>query len=134
MALSVEDLNKPRFKVIADYPENPFSIGQVLQLRIFGANHAYCDIYGHYSKDIKFFNKYSHLFKKLDWWVDRKIEDMPEYIIGKHAGEENYIKVDKWIMGDAGYPITISDGVTYYAPYSKPISKEEYETFINTLK
>lgn len=66
--MTVEDLLKPRYKVIADYPGSNFNIGDILH------NPEYFD------KRNSNLNKYPAIFKPLSWWEDRKPEEMPEYV------------------------------------------------------
>jgi hypothetical protein len=63
--MTPEDLLKPRYKVVADYPDSIFKIGGIL-------------IQG--EKDLTEAAKYPHLFKKLEWWEEREEKDMPEYL------------------------------------------------------
>ena len=63
--MTVEELLMPRYKVIADYPgmDDSYEIGEVLKPAYTGIVDAY-----------------PHLFRKLNWWEERKVEDMPEYV------------------------------------------------------
>ena len=64
---NIQELLKPRYKVIADYPGNIWAIGSVLDLNI--------------SKQLSsYYDKYPHLFRRLEWWEDRDVKDMPEYL------------------------------------------------------
>ena len=71
--MTVEQLMQPRYKVIADYPNSIYKIGEIVQ---------------QFGKDFfntAFFEKYPQLFSKLEWWQDRKPEDMPRYIKDKNG-------------------------------------------------
>ena len=80
--LSTEELLKPRYLVIADYPNSLFAVGEIL--------HEFCDTVSRYrtwyyapEKDSNFYTEtinYPHLFRPLQWWENRAIEDMPEYV------------------------------------------------------
>ena len=63
------ELLMPRYKVIADYPNTPYGLNQVLTKREirFGM--------GSLSPE-----NYPAIFRKLNWWEERKVEDMPEYV------------------------------------------------------
>lgn len=69
----VAELLKPRYKVIADWPGMKFDVGEILfESYTKGLTNDYikngwCD-------------KYPHLFKPLQWWEDRKPEEMPKYL------------------------------------------------------
>lgn len=78
--MKVEDLLKPRYKVLADWPESQFSskdspasmisywVGRII-------------IYGEIGVQTQIkYDKYPHLFKKLEWWEDREESEMPEYL------------------------------------------------------
>lgn len=67
--MSTEELWKPRYKVIADYPdsEDHFIIGEVM----YGERYFDLNIY---------YKPYPHLFKPLKWWEEREEKDMPEYL------------------------------------------------------
>lgn len=72
--LSTEQLMKPRYKVIADWPGSRFRIGQILKQDFTTAFRNDNGI-GNYNVD-----KYPNLFKELHWWEERDEKDMPEYI------------------------------------------------------
>lgn len=61
------DLLKPRYKVIADYPETPYTIGEIYEGDTFynGSKETRCE-----------HENYPAIFKKLEWWEDRELEDM----------------------------------------------------------
>jgi hypothetical protein len=57
-----------RIKVIADYPGNPESVGFIYQGDEWAES---------WYKEME---QYPHLFQPLQWWQDRKPEEMPEYV------------------------------------------------------
>lgn len=69
--MSNEELLRPRYKVIADYPNNIHKIGSIIENKA-----------GEPFDKIKFYQcaKHPHIFKRLEWYEDRKPEDMPEYL------------------------------------------------------
>lgn len=75
----VENLLKPRWKVIANYPNSPYKIGQILN----NDWHEY-DLPANelFSIATIYFeaHQYPAIFKKLEWWEERDIEEMPEYV------------------------------------------------------
>jgi len=115
----VEKLLQPRYKLIADYPSNIDDIGTVYEIDLSD---------GHGIDFEMTCKKYPNLFRELEWWEEREVSKMPLYIIGKHQGRDNYVKVDKWFQG-CSYPITTVDGITYYATYSTPITEQDYLTY-----
>jgi len=60
--MTAKELMQPRFEVIAEYPNCIFKKGDILE-RI---------------AEVEELEKYPHLFRKLNWWEFRKIEDMPK--------------------------------------------------------
>src|SRR6188768_1239401 len=69
--ISTEDLMKPRYKVIADYPGSPFDVNEIII-----DNGARPDDKSYPT----YLDRYPNIFKAMEWWEHRKIEDMPEYI------------------------------------------------------
>jgi hypothetical protein len=63
---SIEELLKPRFKVIADYPGAAYTIGHIYEGDLF-------------DDTIIKLSQFPHLFKKMEWWEERKPEEI-EYI------------------------------------------------------
>jgi len=94
-AISMQELMKPRYKVINTYPfNNHFMLNEIIVLPEF-------DSRSHISLQEWFvikqplssagsalpitmhestFNQYPHLFQPLPWYAEREISDMPEYI------------------------------------------------------
>lgn len=64
-----EELMKPRFSVIADYPGLSYNVGDIVEV-LTDDNYGIIDMV-----------EYPHLFKKLKWWESRRIEDMPKKLI-----------------------------------------------------
>jgi len=135
------DLLAPRYKVIADYPNSPFAVGQVLNLKEVGGFWRY-EWYNNAGMEYEtesYFNEYSHLFKKLSWWEDRKVEDMPEYVtsnggtVNMQKGE--VFKARNW--DDFARDIItcqivgFSDFFAYKASELLPATEQEYITYIN---
>lgn len=94
--MTTEQLLKKRFKVIADYPKSNYAVGEILTKgdagMVFTMPHEK-DICGNVREPIESIEKYPHLFKELQWWEDRKPEDMPEYV-----KEGEYIFKAKWLI------------------------------------
>ena len=67
--MTVEQLLKPRYKVVDDYPFSYYDKDSVLLFEFY-----------HAKDGIVNFCEYPHLFRKLEWWEERKVEDMPEYL------------------------------------------------------
>lgn len=84
-----EELMKPRFEVIGDYPGLSYNVGDIIEILID-------DSYGIIDMGI-----YPHLFRKLNWWELRKIEDMPKKLIYKSfvgKDDADIIDIIHWDM------------------------------------
>lgn len=114
--LTPEELLRPRYKVIADYPSTFWSIGDIIDPEELHTQ----------------FEKYPHLFQKLEWWQERGIDDMPEYV----KFFNNVYRISGWdfsayITGyiDSKDPLLIPKVITMNNDVY-PDTKEEYESFI----
>jgi hypothetical protein len=124
--MNKDELLKPRYKVIADWPEmrDRFKNQPIIILDKedeegwFTTNGFYQQI---------FFEKYPHLFKKLEWWEEREESDMPEYVTWNSCNSGiKYVAKILEIKGGlfrwkAGWE-TFTEGQDY------PATKEEYES------
>lgn len=83
--MTVEELLKPRYKVIADYPGSPFIVGSVGVKHyaewVFELNGVVSDVA---------VENYPHLFRLMHWSEERKPEDMPKYVKRVYNGEVLY--------------------------------------------
>lgn len=88
--MTPEELLKPRYKVIADYPGTCFEIGEIIQWddRTTETQRRALIIQSSAGHGIKteIADKYPHLFQKLEWWQERKPEDLPAYVKWPHNG------------------------------------------------
>lgn len=124
-----KELLWPRYKVIADYPGNNQAVGTIIQL--YEATNAVV------IEQMYFYDKYPYLFQKLEWWMDRKSEDMPEYVkwnkesIPEHGRIEKVIHAElTWTMG-----IKVDSQVNHVkAEHFLPATAAEYEVYQATLK
>lgn len=86
--MTIEELLKPRWKVIADFPCNVgHDVGEIISEYKYKSEPDCCFI--EIDLDGKIFgicpDDYPHLFRKLKWWEEREIEDMPNYIRVEHT-------------------------------------------------
>jgi len=126
--MTTEELLKTRYKVIAKYPFMSYKVGDVINEEKLG--------YFQFNRDVWFskedMDTYPHLFRKLEWWEERAIEDMPEYV----KIEDKIIKVKKWVDSDTlwlnlTYPEpSFTMGNKFYPPVY-PSSLEEYNQYNN---
>lgn len=122
MSKEIKHLLKPRYKVINDYPGGIYKVGDLVE------PHAY------YGFDIfPYPHKYPHLFKSMDWWEDRGVEDMPQYIKPK-ISPEYVFKVSRFNLGLVEYIGTDGKLKLDKASVFFPATEQEYQTFINKEK
>lgn len=129
--MKVEELLKPRYKVIADYPNSEFPVGIIA--------------YKYYAEWV-FLNgivstihlpAYPNIFKKLEWWEEREEKDMPEYVKmcvyikpctnnteNLELKQNQIVKPDKWGLNC----FEISHWV-FSAKLSVPATIEDYEQY-----
>jgi len=134
--MSTEELMKPRWKVIADFPGNQgtFNIGEI----IVGQDH--------WSGDGTFYtsphpfdafcpDEYPAIFKKLEWWEERKVEDIPDYL--KLISRNEIVKVVKKVGGFSGTVFTgkmFQERETWtHLFFYLPSTKEEYESYQKSI-
>lgn len=84
--MTPEQLLKPRYKVIADYPKSIYNIGDIINAGTTSEDCIYCD------RDGPRMRQYPHLFKPLQWWEERKGDEPPMYIRSNGI----VYRVDKW--------------------------------------
>lgn len=119
--LTTEELLQRRWKVIADYPRNPYKMGHIIEeaLNLEGAT---------------FFEKkihlYPHLFQLLHWHDDRTIEDLPQYlqVTDNIRDLPRFVKVDRWEMNKIT-PIAFFGNDFVAAWYTIPCTEAEYLTY-----
>lgn len=118
--MSIEHLMQLRYKVIADWPNNGWKIGTIIS----DGNPLYYD-------------KYPHLYKKLQWWEERKVEDMPEYI--KYISNGKVYKAIKYLernslvlIKDDYWKIEIKNQLG--EPFWMPATEEDYQSYIIKTK
>lgn len=126
--LTPEELLKPRYKVIADYPNSSDKVGSVYTL-------------DHEGQSV-FYDKYPHLFRPLSWWEERAESDLPEYVkvnkdtrglldletFGQYLKEGTIIKVRRWFGTSPFY--THKEFVL--ACYVDPATEDEYNQYVES--
>lgn len=90
--MKAEELMNPRYELIADYPSNLNQVGDIIECPNY--DYEFTKQYWVKSKD-----KYPHLFRKLNWWEKRSIEDMPKRLICKAIPDDTkIIEIEEWDM------------------------------------
>jgi len=96
--MTPEDLLKPRYKVIAGYPDMPFEVGEIIIEENLGATINPFYQVGRFgfsnSPSLYYPEKYPSNFRLLKWWEERKPEEMAAYV--KDIGHNTYHKVDRY--------------------------------------
>lgn len=88
-----EELLKPRYEVIADYPGSPFMIGQIYNTRMGNSCKRVIDL----DNSVTIVDEYPHLFKELKWWEKRTEAEMPKYVKFVYNGSIRYVhEVVEW--------------------------------------
>jgi hypothetical protein len=124
---SPEELLKPRYKVIADYPNSELGIGDLLMQYIAGSVWRHIWTSGEWT-DITIHNpeKYPHLFRKLEWWEERTNEEMPQYVKGEYEGKVYGIwKVIFWEL-DKGRGMLNDNSCVSFSSFVVPATETEY--------
>ena len=126
--MTPEELMRPRFKVIAPYPGSNtyFEVGEIFE---WSEGHDQYVIFRGPENSTGFekytVEKYPHLFRKLKWWEERKVEDMPEYVKNKFGRVYKINEVSesgnrfKYVGGDQTHFSLHFDGTT-------PSTESEY--------
>lgn len=105
--MTAKELMNPRFEVIADYPNSPFENKDILMQFLFQTSTTGMYIYvtnmnsplQGASINAVFVESMPHLFRKLNWWEKRKIEDMPKRLICKAIKDDTeIILIQEWDM------------------------------------
>jgi len=117
--MTKENLLKPRWKVIADYPESIYTVGEVEQPEYY------------IERNIAFFNKYPHLFRNLSWWEDRDV--LPDYVKSKLG----IFKVNWTVRNDELYLTDATDENDTWIKIHEgidPSDIQEYNDYLATKK
>ena len=101
--MTAKELLKPRFEVIADYPYSANQVGEQLQritdhLFVVSRHGDNSSLY-----TIEALHVYPHLFRQLNWWEYRKIEDMPNKLTNKNG---TIYRVFEWDMQNMAAYVT----------------------------
>lgn len=146
MAKTPEELLKPRYKLIADYPGCGYEVGTILEVAEDGE--LYSRIAGYQLSVVKIMEseviKFSHLIHKLEWWEDREERELPKYIriikdvmptnrkldsFGETILAGTVILVKRW---DVNVPY-INSKEFVVACYTEPVTKDDYDHYLETL-
>ncbi len=85
MVTTEEEVNKllePRIMVRHDYPDSPFDKNEILSMHV-GESSIWFHAHGDYLPKVgvdKYIADGANIFRYLNWWESRKIEEMPKYL------------------------------------------------------
>lgn len=132
----MKDLLTPRYKVIADYPGNQVEVGTIYEQ---SDSVYFKEVTDRYAKDAILATeivKYPHLFSKLYWWDERKVEDMPVHVKTTWQGELTGVhKVLLWkiecLLTPVGYlNFDVVPSVIRLDVHTEPATEQEYHDYI----
>ena len=122
--MTTEELLQPRFKVISPYPCSIHKLGDIILT--YKSAMSYAVQIDDVSEKICL-EDYPNIFKKLKWFEDREIEDLPEYLKDKN---EIY-KVYKYDLSYSMFSVKVYEKsgyiLTLFLYNVLPSNKEEYE-------
>lgn len=126
----IAKLMQPRFKVIADYPESPFEINSIFTADDYKLTEESSFV------DIEF-REYPHLFRELQWWEDRKEDEMPEYVkvidVSYLPQSNTVFKIIRWEIDEIGQMKGYySNDKAALAQYLLVATSSEYTTYNKT--
>ena len=122
-------LMEPRVKLIAGWPGCQWNIGTVFPENFIGKDKDQVDLY-------------LHLFKRLEWWEERKPEDMPQYLRMIKGSEyfkpgvyhvKEYMAINGWQDVHSGFLSDDNNSLGSTGWFS-PATREEYIAFLNQNK
>lgn len=131
--MNTEELLKDRYKVIADYPNSPYTVGDVYKFKKKLRNSFYEKENGFSQTNLYAPEKYPHLFRKLEWWEERTIDEMPEYVRDNNGRILN----PKHFLNSWGKPVPkgcTHEGRFYSYSSMLPSTETEYLTYKQSKK
>lgn len=123
--MTTEQLMQDRVQVIAGYPNSPFKVGDILWQIPDTDNW-----YGYYGCNVlqtalirgEIVDQYPHIFKKLDWWEERDINDMPKYVKCKEGYGNDWVGIYR------------KQYINFDCKNMLPATEQEYLDYINRPK
>lgn len=131
----VEELLKPRYKVIADYPYAAYKVGDIINTYESAMAIALnCE-----KEDCKICLKdYPQLFKKLEWFERRQAPELPDYLKDEHGEVWKVYQYLSAFSTSVNLYKNFKDEEMPYGSHSlyelKPATISEYNDFIKKQK
>jgi hypothetical protein len=92
--MTVEQLLRKRVVVENKWPNCPFEVGDILIKD--GDYYWVVGAIGWYSKyEVEDIEPFPYLMRPLEWWEEREVSEMPEYV--KDIGDGEIFKVREWL-------------------------------------
>lgn len=147
----VEQLLKPRYECIAGFWNNPFEIGQIIEMTgkstrfpLLGEDNienweAWIDGKkgGATCYSITQFENYPHLFRKLHWAEKRNLEDTPEYVKGINSYfTDKVYKVAHPSQNGREWHVDNEIEHQYFFRYASdfiPVTLEDFTNYLNQI-
>ena len=82
--MTAKELRIPRFEVIAEYPSSIYELGQCLDAPT--------------KTMLAFFTKYPNIFRKMNWWEKRTVEQMPKRVMSMLDDKGDTFDIREWDM------------------------------------
>lgn len=121
------DLLKPRYKVMADWPfNNSYNVGDIILMQLRSDGNYWNGNNDLYLREDQL-RLYPHLFKKLEWWEDRKPEEMPKFLKDKE-NERLVYKVYGWLQNNGMFNFGPKNNEITHTEYFIPATLEEYQS------
>lgn len=125
--MTVEELLIERYKILAEDTSGNLEIGKIL---VYDDE---CNCFWNggepYTKEKM--DKLPHLFKKLEWWEERKDNDWPEYY--KYSGNHGVFKTSFIPQGGiVMLDFSPKEAVPVKLEYCLPATEAEYKNYLLT--
>jgi hypothetical protein len=118
------DLMRPRFKVKELYPFSQFKIGQIITT-------------GENSHLYRMLEQFPNVFARLQWWEERKPEEMPEYVKGVSGHmKDRFYKICDPSQDRRIWHKDYEIEHRFFKSYPRwfiPATPDEYRSFLNKL-
>lgn len=132
--MNPEQLLIPRYKVIADYPDSKFVIGDMLFMYKYKSSESMYTYVTNPESALngtslkpEYVEKMSHLFKPLQWWQDRKREDLSGYIKRMTDGVWDVYQINIQNKDDMSWKFGMISNKEFL-----PATESEYLSYINS--
>lgn len=119
--MTVKELLIPRFQLIAKYPQCPYRMGDILVFEHDHNGEPLCLDRAVFTESAM--KEFSANFRKMEWWEERKDEELPKYVRSNNTGLvyeiEHYDTADKTAVRKG-------NGLPIYLTTTTPSTEEEF--------